>query len=151
MLFATTRKPSLTRSCGLKHYSELTVGERVLSVTTDGRTVIDRVTAIHASPYDGELLYFAGRSVDLLVTPNHRMLFMGRGQISNRWQPYMSTAEAPELAGRTVFALPPVFPMLRGALNSRLILNIFAWRIRSSSRRRSRYRQMGELFLILSR
>src|SRR5439155_13247039 len=72
-----------TLEYGLKHYSELTVGERVLSVTTDGRTEIDRVTAIHASPYDGELLYFAGRRVDLLVTPNHRMLFMGRGKIPN--------------------------------------------------------------------
>ncbi len=87
---------------GLKHYSELRIGDRVLSITPLGAVEVDRITAIHTYPFDGEMIQFKGRSTDLLVTPNHRMLI--RTNSSGKWT--MRFQAAQEVAQRSVFKLP---------------------------------------------
>ena len=89
---------------GLKGYWDLRIGQKVLSLNGEGQIEVDTVTAIHTYPYDGDLLHFKGKSSDLLVTSNHRMLF--RGKTSNRWQRHIKTAEAQQLLTKSEFALP---------------------------------------------
>jgi nucleoside-diphosphate-sugar epimerase len=86
---------------GLKHYSELKIGDRVLSLDENGMIWNDRVTAIQTFPFDGDMIHFKGKSVDLLVTPNHRMLFRGQDR-----KQLVRIEEAANLSRRARFWLP---------------------------------------------
>jgi len=69
---AATR--ALTKE-GLKCYDELNVGDEALTVNP-GTGVIEwkPVERVNVFEYDGKMVHFKGRSVDALVTPNHKML-----------------------------------------------------------------------------
>lgn len=60
---------------GPKGLNELKSGDMVLSLDPiSNRLVEATVDEVHKFDYDGEMIQFRGRGVDLLVTPNHRML-----------------------------------------------------------------------------
>ena len=60
---------------GLKSYDELTVGDEVLTVNPETRIIEWKpVEQVNIFEHDGKMIHFTGRSVDVLVTPNHKML-----------------------------------------------------------------------------
>ena len=59
---------------GLQHYSELKIGQRVLSLDMNCNIEVDRINGIFVYPFSGKMIRFHGKSTDLLVTPNHKML-----------------------------------------------------------------------------
>lgn len=77
-LFASTCYDDKTRAYtteGLKTYSELKIGDTVFSLNLKtGLIEKDRVTHINIKNYKGKMIHFKTRAVDLLVTPNHKMV-----------------------------------------------------------------------------
>jgi len=64
----------LTRS-GWKRHGEYVEGEEILTYDSSSeRYVWDVPSEVHVYPYRGEMHLYAKRSMNLLVTPNHRML-----------------------------------------------------------------------------
>jgi NH3-dependent NAD+ synthetase len=60
---------------GPKRRGELKVGDVVFSFDPATQRVVEEpVSAVHEFDYDGDLIHFRSQNVDLLVTPNHRML-----------------------------------------------------------------------------
>lgn len=62
---------------GWKYFSDLTYNDYVAQVDGDGIVDYVRPTKIIAQEYDGDMVYFHDDNgkVDLLVTPNHRMIW----------------------------------------------------------------------------
>lgn len=56
---------------GWRLLAQVDVGDSVLTRREDGQAEYQPVVAKQAMPYKGDLLHFAGRSVDQLVTPDH--------------------------------------------------------------------------------
>lgn len=78
---------------GWKHYWEWSPGERIAAYDHDKRRMVYIApTALHVYPYEGEMVALKARSIDALVTPNHRMLiqkdqhFQGTEQPSWDWE-----------------------------------------------------------------
>jgi len=61
---------------GLKSYGEIMPGDHVLSLNPETGMIEEKeVEKVIAQDYDGEMVRFHSNRIDLLVTPNHRMLF----------------------------------------------------------------------------
>jgi dTDP-D-glucose 4,6-dehydratase len=66
----------LTRD-GLKHYSEVCVGDEVLSLNPRTAQIEPRkVLGVIVQDYSGPMTVFKSNRIDLKVTPNHRMLYV---------------------------------------------------------------------------
>jgi glycosyltransferase involved in cell wall biosynthesis len=62
---------------GFKLFTELTGEEMIYAYDAVSKTAVTRrCLKIHSYDHDGEMIHFTGRSVDALVTPDHRM-FIG--------------------------------------------------------------------------
>jgi NH3-dependent NAD+ synthetase len=63
---------------GLRDYRELKPGDSVLSLEmSTGHVIESAVAGVYAFEYDGDMLAYGGKpgsKIDLMVTPNHRML-----------------------------------------------------------------------------
>ncbi len=61
---------------GIRNIKDFRVGDQVVNVNPETLEVeVDRVVAVQAFRYEGDLYHFAdGGFVDLMVTPNHRLL-----------------------------------------------------------------------------
>lgn len=59
---------------GFKRFDEIAVGDRVLSLDTQGRIVEGMVQEVIVQDYEGPMVHFRGKRLDLMVTPDHRML-----------------------------------------------------------------------------
>jgi 5-methyltetrahydropteroyltriglutamate--homocysteine methyltransferase len=93
---------------GLKSFEELKSGDEVLSLNPVSRRIEWKpVTKIHLYPYSGEMIHFAGRSFDLLVTPNHTMYIETPGTKGSQGFVKRFTIEKAErAASRAVFWFP---------------------------------------------
>jgi len=60
---------------GWKTFGELTYKSQVFAVNKDGSGSFENPKEIIWEDYEGEMLEFGGHAVNLLVTPNHRVLF----------------------------------------------------------------------------
>ncbi len=73
---------------GLKTFRELQPGDVVFSLDLRDAKVIERpVAGVYTFEYEGEMLAYGGekrRSIDLMVTPNHRILIERQGQLEFR-------------------------------------------------------------------
>ena len=96
---------------GIKNIKEVKIGDQVVNVNPETlKAEIDRVIEVQAFPYKGDLLHFKDkRFVDLMVTPNHRMLTIDRRKSSISHATFR-TAE--EVYGLTNV----VIPKLRGGV-----------------------------------
>ena len=54
-------------------FADLTMDDRVATVSPEGRLLYASPTQIHAHRYQGPMCFFKSVPIDLLVTPNHRM------------------------------------------------------------------------------
>jgi len=65
---------------GFKHYNEVNDKDKIACYNKDTDTLLyDHYTERIENEYDGEMLGFDSRNIDLLVTPNHRMLTRRKG------------------------------------------------------------------------
>lgn len=89
---------------GPKFYWELRPGDIVLSLDLrSGKAVEAPVGSIHVFDYAGEMVRLKGRRLDLLVTPNHRMVVVnnhGRGSL------VFAPMETREIEGSTCLPIP---------------------------------------------
>ena len=64
---------------GLKRYDEVQVGDRVLTINQETRQIEEKaVEKVIVQDYRGPMIAFRNNRIDLLVTPNHRMLYSYR-------------------------------------------------------------------------
>ncbi len=100
---------------GLKTYKELKPGDTVLSLDLDtGHVIESPVADVYVFDYEGEMLAYGGgrgSKIDLMVTPNHRMLREWYGRLrfcrADQWprrptliptpKPWMGTQMPPPL------------------------------------------------------
>jgi 5-methyltetrahydropteroyltriglutamate--homocysteine methyltransferase len=93
---------------GLKSFEELKKGDEVLSLNPVTRRIEWKpVTRIHLYPYSGKMIRFAGRSFDLLVTPNHTMYIETPGtRGSHEFMKRFTIEKAERTASRSIFWFP---------------------------------------------
>ena len=101
----TTR--ALTKD-GLKDFTGLNIGDEVLSLNTKSKEIEWKpIERIHVHSFDGSMIRFRGRSFDLLVTPNHKMLIEAPGtRGSSEFVKRFRVEEAARTASRAVFWFP---------------------------------------------
>ncbi len=89
---------------GPRHYWELEPGATVFSMNLENRRMEERaVESVHVFDYDGELIEANGEHIELLLTPNHRVLISrnhGKGPLAFR------TAEGIFSSGGVSIPLP---------------------------------------------
>jgi hypothetical protein len=66
---------TLTKENGLVDYKGVKVGDHVLALDKNGMSVWSKVKDVYISPYIGEMVHIHGKSMDQMVTPNHRLLY----------------------------------------------------------------------------
>jgi DNA modification methylase len=54
-------------------FANLQTNDEVATVSPDGNLCYSQPVKLHAYPYQGEMVHFSTKSIDLLVTPNHRL------------------------------------------------------------------------------
>ncbi len=59
---------------GWKLFKDLSIRDRVFTLTENNEIELHHPTRLFEYDYDGEMIHFKSRSLDLLVTPNHRMV-----------------------------------------------------------------------------
>lgn len=59
---------------GFRKIEDIRIGDMLATRTPDGEMVYAPATATHVYDYHGEMVHFSSRSVDTLVTPNHRIV-----------------------------------------------------------------------------
>lgn len=64
----------LTRRDGWKFFKDVSFEDEVLTRDLKGEMTWDFPTDIIKEPYVGDMIHLSGRNLDLVVTPNHRML-----------------------------------------------------------------------------
>lgn len=73
--FCYDEKTRVVTAEGPKDLHDLRAWDSVFSIDpATQRMVKTRVEEVHRFPYAGTMIHFGGRSADLMVTPNHRML-----------------------------------------------------------------------------
>lgn len=71
---------------GWKHWFDWRAGEKIAAYDHDTQTIRYVVpTKLHVYDYKGEMIHIKARSIDALVTPNHRML-----AINENWRTYQN-------------------------------------------------------------
>lgn len=75
----------LTRDRGWVPFPEVTLQDKVLSRTVSGEMNWETPSEVINEQYDGPMVHLSGRNLDLVVTPNHRMLAEHRTK--QGWQP----------------------------------------------------------------
>ncbi len=100
---------------GLKTYSELKIGDRVLSLNlASGLVELDEVSHIMIQNYKGDMIQFKGQRIDLMVTPNHKM-------VVRRTNGELIFEKAEETAKRSICGVP--YGKWKGIDNHILSLN----------------------------
>lgn len=97
---------------GIKNIKDFRVGDQVVNVNPETLEVeVDKVVAVQAYQYRGDLYHFQDRRfVDLMVTPNHRLLTVDRRKSAGGGATFR-TAE--EVAGLANVAIPKLQGGLR--------------------------------------
>lgn len=76
---------------GFKDFKQVSINENILTLKLeDGKTEFSKCTKLINRPYNGKILHFNNRAIDIAVTPNHDLVW-------KTWQPikgyHKSTAE----------------------------------------------------------
>ena len=96
---------------GIKNIKEFRVGDQVVNVNPQTLEVeVDKVVAVQAYQYDGDIYHFQDRRfVDLMVTPNHRLLTVDKRKSSRSGAMFRSAEDVRGLANVAI-------PKLRGGV-----------------------------------
>ncbi len=89
---------------GLKTYKELKEGDLVFSLNPVTKEIeLKPIEKVIIQPYEGEMIHFKNKRVDLCVTPNHNMFILD----TTKKRLLVETAE--EVSKRSIFYLPEVY------------------------------------------
>ena len=91
---------------GIKRYTELRVGDLVFTINpSNGLIETQPIKQVYVYPYNGNMIHFDGRRIDLLVTPNHKMLVQVPTKLEGQrsWRTVFEEAEL--VANRSVCRL----------------------------------------------
>jgi anaerobic ribonucleoside-triphosphate reductase len=80
---------------GWKFFKDVNKNEKVFTLTRNNEIELHKPTRFFAYDYDDEMYHFKSRSLDLLVTPNHRML------VDNTWTKERKFVEAKDFIPNT--------------------------------------------------
>ena len=96
---------------GIRNIKEMKVGDAVVNVNPETLKVeIDRVIEVQTFPYKGDLIHFKDpRFVDLMVTPNHRMLTVDHRRSSESHAAFRTAEEVERLTNMAI-------PRLKGGV-----------------------------------
>jgi len=96
---------------GIKSIKDFRVGDQVVNVNPETLEVeVDKVVAVQAYQYDGEIYHFRDKGfVDLMVTPNHRLLTVDSRSSPRSGATFRSAEEVRDLANVAI-------PKLRGGV-----------------------------------
>jgi len=90
---------------GMKTYNLLKIGDKVLSVNPQTKDIEWKpVVNIYEYNYEGKMIHFKGKSFDVLVTPNHKMLLLDQSR-PYKWQ-NLKFEEASKTSKRAIFRFP---------------------------------------------
>jgi len=67
-------KTEILTEDGWKLFKDLTLKDRVFTLTQDNKIELHHPVRLFEYDYEGEMIHFKSRVFDLLVTPNHRMV-----------------------------------------------------------------------------
>jgi hypothetical protein len=67
-------KTEILTENGWKYFKDLTLEDRVFTLTDDNRIELHHPIRLFEYNYEGKMIHFKSRAFDLLVTPNHRMV-----------------------------------------------------------------------------
>jgi anaerobic ribonucleoside-triphosphate reductase len=67
-------KTQILTENGWKYLKDLTLEDRVFTLTKNNRIELHYLTRLFEYDYEGKMIHFKSRAFDLLVTPNHRMV-----------------------------------------------------------------------------
>lgn len=71
-------KTEVLTDSGWKKFEDLTMKDALYTLNEDGEIELHEPDTIFAYEYDGDMIHYKSKSLDLLVTPNHRMLGVRR-------------------------------------------------------------------------
>ncbi len=67
-------KTEILTENGWKFFKDLTKDENVFTLRSDNKIELNKPTKLFKYNYEGEMFHFKAKSLDLFVTPNHRMV-----------------------------------------------------------------------------
>ncbi len=95
-----TRTRALTPE-GLKTYEELKKGDHVFSLNPKTQEIeLKPIEKVIIQPYNGKMIHFNNKRIDLLVTPNHKMFIL------DTTKKKLLIEEAEKTSLRSIFYLP---------------------------------------------
>jgi len=121
-------KTEILTENGWRSFKDLTKDENIFTLTENNKIELHQPTRLFQYDYQGEMYQFKTRSLDLLVTPNHRMVADNRRKNQREfveaknfkpdthWIPKQGIWEGEE---RKYFVLPPVLIMAGAGPESR--------------------------------
>jgi len=116
-------KTEILTENGWKYFKDLTLEDKVFTLTDDNRIELHHPIRLFEYNYEGKMIHFKSRTFDLLVTPNHRMVvdhkYKGKRMFVEAkdfkpYQHYIPKGGIWEGEEKEWFVLPPVV-ILQGA------------------------------------
>jgi len=113
-------KTEILTEDGWKLFKDLTKEDYVFTLTEDNRIELHQPRRLFEYDYQGKMIHFKSKSVDLLVTPNHRMVVDHKGSLKrmfveakdfNPYQHYIPKGGVWKGEEKEYFELPPVVIM----------------------------------------
>jgi nucleoside-diphosphate-sugar epimerase len=71
---------------GFKRFADVTKNDLIATRTENGYLEYQAPTKLYSYSYSGEMIHFKSKSVDLLVTPNHRVYVKRRTRKDKGWE-----------------------------------------------------------------
>lgn len=100
-----TEDTSVLTPDGFRRYDELQVGDDIYT-WHNGELRIQKVDRVNVYDYDGEMHRYAGRDVEQVVTPNHRVLYK-----RNNLDEYAIKASSELIDQKTPLTIPVAMPI----------------------------------------
>lgn len=86
---------------GIKKYDEVQITDKVYTLNTaTGEIELSPIDEILIFPYNGDMIHFNGKRIDMMVTPNHNMLFQ------TEWNKKYRFEIAEKISQRNKFSIP---------------------------------------------
>lgn len=113
-------KTEILTEDGWKLFKDLTLEDKVFTLKEDNKIELHKPERLFEYDYQGEMIYFKGKSFDLLVTPNHQMVVDQKGSLRRKfieakdfkkYQHYIPKGGIWKGEEKGYFILPPIIKM----------------------------------------
>lgn len=94
-------KTRLVTENGIKSFDEIDMSDKVYTLNTKTNNIeLSSINEIMIYPYDGDMIHFYGKRIDMMVTPNHNVLFQTEQSSKYRYE------IAEKIINRERFSIP---------------------------------------------